>query len=217
MLSSITFWMKPDTMWICIYSVWNHIVFKRVHNIFSQRPVGLVVWFSLRVREVPGSTPGLAPLLVFTFLILHFMVPSRSQRLQWVDCKIRNQSAPIYLATLSLPHKLPCQTFTFPSLPINQVIITIVYCCHIPRILHEIVVRCVIWYHLYNLKNLKSTHGGVLILITLLHGYFSRFLNCTNATKSCSASHIDYWYIIIRNIKYYSQYFILNYKYICYR
>ena len=24
-------------------------------------PVGLVVWFSLRVREVPGSTPGQAP------------------------------------------------------------------------------------------------------------------------------------------------------------
>ena len=27
----------------------------------SKRPVGLVVWFSLRVREVPGSTPGQAP------------------------------------------------------------------------------------------------------------------------------------------------------------
>ena len=27
----------------------------------SKWPVGLVVWFSLRVREVPGSTPGLAP------------------------------------------------------------------------------------------------------------------------------------------------------------
>ena len=47
---------------------------------------------------------------------------------------------------------------------------------------------CAIWYHLYNLKNAKSTHGGVLILIkllrvTLLHGCFSRFLNCTNGTK----------------------------------
>ena len=30
-------------------------------NIPSRRPVGLVVWFSLRVREVPGSIPGLAP------------------------------------------------------------------------------------------------------------------------------------------------------------
>ena len=49
------------------------------------------------------------------------------------------------------------------------------------------VVRCAIWYHLYNLKNVKNTHGGVL---TLLLGYFSRFLNCTNGTKSHNASHI---------------------------
>ena len=27
------------------------------------------------------------------------------------------------------------------------------------------VVRCAIWYHLYNLRNLKNTHGGVLILV----------------------------------------------------
>ena len=29
------------------------------------------------------------------------------------------------------------------------------------------VVRCAIWYHLYNLKNGKNTHGGVLILVKL--------------------------------------------------
>ena len=27
--------------------------------------------------------------------------------------------------------------------------------------------RCAIWYHLYNLKNLKNTHGRVLILVKL--------------------------------------------------
>ena len=27
--------------------------------------------------------------------------------------------------------------------------------------------RCTIWYHLYNLKNVKNTHGGVLILVKL--------------------------------------------------
>ena len=39
-------------------------------------------------------------------------------------------------------------------------------------------------------KNVKNIHGGVLHLkpatlpkITLIHGYFSRFLNCTNGTK----------------------------------
>ena len=26
---------------------------------------------------------------------------------------------------------------------------------------------CAIWYHLYNLKNLKKTHGGVLLLVKL--------------------------------------------------
>ena len=29
--------------------------------------------------------------------------------------------------------------------------------------------------------------------ITLLHGCFSRFLNCTNGTKSRKASHINNW------------------------
>ena len=29
------------------------------------------------------------------------------------------------------------------------------------------VVRCTIWYHLYNFKNVKNTHGGVLILVKL--------------------------------------------------
>ena len=59
------------------------------------------------------------------------------------------------------------------------------------------VVRCAIWHHLYNLKNVKNTHGGVLILVklqlklTLLHGCFARFLICINGTKSHKASHIN--------------------------
>ena len=55
-----------------------------------------------------------------------------------------------------------------------------------------------IWYPLHNLKNMKDTHGGVLLLvkpatllkITLLHGCFSRFLNSTNGTKLGKASHL---------------------------
>ena len=53
---------------------------------------------------------------------------------------------------------------------------------------------CAIWYHLYNLKNAKNNQRGVIFLVklqgpatklkvTLLHGCFSRFLNCTNGTK----------------------------------
>ena len=54
---------------------------------------------------------------------------------------------------------------------------------------------CAIWYHLTNLKNVKNTHGGVLLLVTLLkvtllHECFSRFLNSTSGTKSRNASRI---------------------------
>ena len=28
-------------------------------------------------------------------------------------------------------------------------------------------VRCAIWYHFYNLKNVEKTHGGVLLLVKL--------------------------------------------------
>ena len=52
---------------------------------------------------------------------------------------------------------------------------------------------CAIWCHFYNLKNVTNTHGGVFLLVklqekvTLLQGCFSRFLNCTNGTKSRKA------------------------------
>ena len=47
---------------------------------------------------------------------------------------------------------------------------------------------------LYNLKNLKNTHGGSLLLVkeSLLHGRFSRLSNCTNSTKSRKASHMKF-------------------------
>ena len=35
------------------------------------------------------------------------------------------------------------------------------------KYMKRFVLRCAIWYHLYNLKNVKSTHGGVLILVKL--------------------------------------------------
>ena len=89
---------------------------------------------------------------------------------------------------------------------------------------------CAIWYHLYNLKNVKNIHEGVLLLanlqdhsywslffmqlqagrpgtllklvsstgesttflkVTLLHGCFLRFLNCTNGTKSREVFHMN--------------------------
>ena len=40
------------------------------------------------------------------------------------------------------------------------------------------VMQCAIWYHVNNLKNVTNNHGGVLLLTTIFHGCFSRFLNC---------------------------------------
>ena len=39
---------------------------------------------------------------------------------------------------------------------------------------HAYVILCMIWYHLYNLKNVKNTHGGMLLLlkVTLIYGCF---------------------------------------------
>ena len=69
---------------------------------------------------------------------------------------------------------------------------------------------CVIWYNLYNLKNVKNTHGGVLFLVpkvTLLQGCFLSFLNCTNGTKSPKASHI---FLILKKPKKTEEYLRAN-------
>ena len=56
--------------------------------------------------------------------------------------------------------------------------------------------RYKIRYHLYNLRNVKSTHGGVILFVklqaikeTLRRWYFSLFLNYKNDTKLRKASH----------------------------
>ena len=69
-----------------------------------------------------------------------------------------------------------------------------------------------IWYCLYNFKNVMNTHGGVLLLsklqteacnftkVTLLHGCFSRFLNCANGIKLGEASNM---YVVLDKYKCY--------------
>ena len=71
--------------------------------------------------------------------------------------------------------------------------------------------RCAISYHLYNLKNVKSTHGGVLLLVKLQAfaisksntplWMFSRFLNCTNGTKSRKASHFHLFELLYATVR----------------
>ena len=63
------------------------------------------------------------------------------------------------------------------------------------------VMLCVIWYYIYNFKNVKSTHGGVLLLVKLQvetcnftksiisTWVFLYFLNFANGAKSRRASH----------------------------
>ena len=60
--------------------------------------------------------------------------------------------------------------------------------------------RCVIWYHLYNVKNVKNTHGGVLILVKLQP-------SACNFTKINSPSWVFFaffklyeWYQIVQRI-----------------
>ena len=60
--------------------------------------------------------------------------------------------------------------------------------------------RCAIWCYLYNLKNVKNTHGGVLMLVKFQASaynftkintppwVFFMSLICTNGTKSRNVS-----------------------------
>ena len=78
------------------------------------------------------------------------------------------------------------------------------------------VMLCGICYHLYNLKNVKNTHGGVLFLVKLqasVYNFtrslsppwvFSRYLNCANGTKSRKASQIFFEKILLLFIKIWS-------------
>ena len=68
---------------------------------------------------------------------------------------------------------------------------------HVLRLFISFVIFCAIFYHLYNSTNVKNTRGGVILFVAsnfaksnAVHGCFSRFLNCTNGTKSQNASHL---------------------------
>ena len=57
--------------------------------------------------------------------------------------------------------------------------------CSLTRAQYEM--RCVIWYHLYNLKNVKNTHGGLLLLVNL------QTLAC-NFNKSNTPSWVYFYF-----------------------
>ena len=58
--------------------------------------------------------------------------------------------------------------------------------------------RCAIWYHLHNLKNVKNTHGGVLLLSKLQTCNFTK-----SSTPPCvlfAFSKLYKWYQIAQSI-----------------
>ena len=55
------------------------------------------------------------------------------------------------------------------------------------------VMRCAIWYHLYNFKNVKNTHGGVSLLVKVA-GFTTTSNTHSTILKLCK------WYQIVQPI-----------------
>ena len=64
--------------------------------------------------------------------------------------------------------------------------------------LEIIMIRCAIWYHLYNLKNVKNIDGGVLLLVKLKTSNFTK----SNTLPSVFSRFLKLykWYQIVQNI-----------------
>ena len=71
---------------------------------------------------------------------------------------------------------------------------SLVFTFPFPQSIMSFETLCLIWYHLYNFKNVKNTHGHgellILVKVILLHGCYSRFWNFTNGAKLCNTSHL---------------------------
>ena len=68
------------------------------------------------------------------------------------------------------------------------------------------VMRCTIWYHLPNLKNVKNTLRRALLLVNFTKSntpswVFPRILYCTSGNKSRNASHINFIVVELRVLK----------------
>ena len=63
---------------------------------------------------------------------------------------------------------------------------------------YKYVMRCAIWYHVYNLKNVKNTYGVVLILVKLRNAphirfFWSKSRGYEYCDKSCKKKECEYW------------------------
>ena len=111
----------------------------------------------------------------------------------------------------------------FPKLPNSN----LSYRCPEYEVLNiHILTLCTIWNYFCNLKNVKNSYGGLLLLVecrlqpstllkvTLLHGCFSGSLNCRNGTKLCKVSDYSgrFFYGTIWGLGLVNLYWKLNHK-----
>ena len=120
--------------------------------------------------------------------------PAKNQKL---NSGMELVSSPHFLHIFpwNVPYIILCQLIKFQYQTFFQ---------NIKQYVFLFVVDCAIWHHLYNLKREKHPWRSVnfskvaglkpatLLKLTLLHGYFSHFLYCTNGIKSRNAPHREW-------------------------
>ena len=60
--------------------------------------------------------------------------------------------------------------------------------------------RCAIWYNLYNFKNVKNTHGGVLLLVKFQASTYNFIKSNTRPWVFFTFLKFFKWYQIVQNI-----------------
>ena len=67
-----------------------------------------------------------------------------------------------------------------------------------------LLMSCAIWYHLYKLKNVKSTHGGVLLLNLLLVNLHTKSFTKSNTPPRVFSMFFKLYkcYQITQNVRY---------------
>ena len=64
----------------------------------------------------------------------------------------------------------------------NLLLLEMIQCLQILYYIFTNVTLCTIWYHLYNLKNVQNTHGGVLLLAVKLEASAYNFTKSNTRT-----------------------------------
>ena len=71
-----------------------------------------------------------------------------------------------------------------------EIILTVLWCVTWAGTIYTILKTWKNPWRSVTFSNIAGFYPATLLKVTLLHGCFSRFLNCTNGTKSRNASHV---------------------------